>query len=241
MLLGIYNYTMFLSYLNVFIGFLGINMILINNNHYIYATICLLLAGICDMFDGLVSYTKKNRTTFEKKYGIQIDSLADIISFACLPVLINYALFQKQHFFEDAQRHTFNFLSSSSIKIIFCFITGFYVLAALIRLAYFNVNSEKNLENPQKNYYKFIGVPVPISAIIFPSLVLFYKLFNKYKWSALSKDVIVFSYLVIMMFLTFLFLCDKIKIKKINKIFLIIFSLLAFLFIIFLFSLKKKF
>ena len=44
------------------------------------------------MFDGVVAKTKKNRTQKEKSYGIQIDSLADLVSFCVLPTIIGVLL-----------------------------------------------------------------------------------------------------------------------------------------------------
>lgn len=55
-----------------------------------YAVICLMISGLCDMFDGPVARLK-NRTTSEESYGVQIDALADIISFGIFPVVIGYA------------------------------------------------------------------------------------------------------------------------------------------------------
>ena len=44
------------------------------------------------MFDGKIARTKKNRTEVEKRFGIQIDSLADIICFGVAPSLIAYRM-----------------------------------------------------------------------------------------------------------------------------------------------------
>lgn len=45
----------------------------------IAAVICLMFSGFCDMFDGIVARTKKDRTDEEKRFGIQLDSLSDIV------------------------------------------------------------------------------------------------------------------------------------------------------------------
>ena len=49
------------------------------------AIVCLMVSGFCDLFDGSIARTKK-RTESEMKFGIQIDSLADMICFGVLPV-----------------------------------------------------------------------------------------------------------------------------------------------------------
>ncbi|MGA0448005.1 MAG: CDP-alcohol phosphatidyltransferase family protein [Candidatus Phytoplasma pyri] len=243
MLLGIYNYTTILSYLNLFVGFLGIVLAL--NNNYKIATICLLIAGICDMFDGLVSRSKKNRTIFEKKYGIQIDSLADMISFGCLPIFINYSLIT-------------NLIGEEcyllSIKVpkpyfLFWFISYFYILAALIRLSYFNAISEKKLKNknPNNNSQFFIGIPVTFSAIIFPCIILIESIIskivkeNKIKFldNNLISNIIINIYFILLMILTFLFVFSKIKIKKPTKNCINILSFFSCLMIILLILFKS--
>jgi len=109
-----------------------------------------MISGICDTVDGRVA-SLKQRTDREKNYGIQIDAFADIISFGALPVAIGYAIGQ-------------SFGSFGVISIaIFCI----YVLAALIRLAYFNViEIELEGKNEKRVYYE--GLPVTIVALIIP-------------------------------------------------------------------------
>lgn len=46
---------------------------------------CLLLSGLPDSADGRIARTKKNRSEQEKHFGIQIDSLNNIIYFDVLP------------------------------------------------------------------------------------------------------------------------------------------------------------
>ncbi|MDV3185915.1 MAG: CDP-alcohol phosphatidyltransferase family protein [Candidatus Phytoplasma australasiaticum] len=85
MFLGMYNYTVYLTYLNLLSGFMGI--ICAVQNKIILACVLLLLSGILDVLDGIVSRCKKVRSLKEKRYGIQIDSLSDLISFGILPLL----------------------------------------------------------------------------------------------------------------------------------------------------------
>ena len=46
------------------------------------------MSGLLDTFDGKVARTKKNRTEDQKRFGIQIDSLCDIVCFGVCPVII---------------------------------------------------------------------------------------------------------------------------------------------------------
>lgn len=45
----------------------------------------LLISGLCDAFDGMIARTKTDRTEQEKQYGIQIDSLSDLVALGVLP------------------------------------------------------------------------------------------------------------------------------------------------------------
>ena len=58
-----------------------------------YSLILLMLAGVCDMFDGKIARMCK-RTEAEKEFGIQIDSLADTVNFVVLPVVIMLSLIE---------------------------------------------------------------------------------------------------------------------------------------------------
>ena len=40
------------------------------NGHLDLAVLCLALSGLCDMFDGKIARTKKDRTEIEKRFGI---------------------------------------------------------------------------------------------------------------------------------------------------------------------------
>ena len=90
MMLGVYDYTVVLTYVSVLISMGG--MLFSVNGYPRMAIVCLALSGFCDMFDGKIARTKKNRTEVEKKFGIQIDSLADIICFGVGPSLIAYRM-----------------------------------------------------------------------------------------------------------------------------------------------------
>ena len=73
-MIGFYNYTVILTYMAVMSAVLGITQIMEGNLPM--AIILLMISGGCDMFDGKVARTKKDRTDREKIFGIQIDSLS---------------------------------------------------------------------------------------------------------------------------------------------------------------------
>lgn len=144
---GYYNYTVILTYLGMLAGFAGIAFVM--EGKLRQAVLALMIAGFCDMFDGAVAATRQ-RTDSEKKFGIQIDSLSDLICFGVLPGLICYQACGK------------NYMG-------FAF-GSFYALCALIRLAYFNVMEEERQAQEGGRRTCYQGLPVTTSAILLPIL-----------------------------------------------------------------------
>lgn len=146
-LIGFYNYTVILTYMGAAAAICGI--FFSASGYPLWGVICLLFAGLTDMFDGKVASTMK-RNEAEKAFGIQIDSLCDLVSFGVLPVAIGYGIGLSGGFF---------YVSAAA-----------YLLCAVIRLAYFNVDEaqrQKNESGRRKTYY---GLPVTAAALIFPMI-----------------------------------------------------------------------
>lgn len=157
-MIGFYNYTVILTYISLGSSFFGISMA--SSGNFKAAIICLLLSGLCDMLDGPVARTKK-RTDPEKKFGIQIDSLCDLVSFGVLPAYIGYCM-------------TTTFIPDNVVyRVVALCIGVLYVLCAVIRLAFFNVMEEERQQvegnKKRKNYQ---GLPVTNSALILSAIYL---------------------------------------------------------------------
>ena len=137
----------------------------------------LLICGLCDAFDGKVARLKKDRSDTEKKFGIQVDSLSDIVAFGVLPICIGAALMRTSETLQKIQSGS----AGKVFTVILFAIMTMYALMALIRLAYFNVTEEErqNTEEGARKYY--VGLPVTSAAIIFPSVLLINYLFLKFK------------------------------------------------------------
>lgn len=150
-MIGFYNYTVYLTYLGLISAVCGIGAAFSGSSTG--AVLCLLFSGFCDLFDGKVARTKKDRTEEEKKFGIQIDSLSDIVCFGVLPASIGFSL-------------------GLSSTLQFCAMT-FFVLAGLIRLAYFNVTEESRQQKTSENRKEYLGLPITASALIVPLLMCF--------------------------------------------------------------------
>lgn len=88
--IGYYNYTVILTYISLFCSIAG--MLFTVNGWYKMAVLCLALSGLCDMFDGKIARRKTDRTDDEKCFGIQIDSLCDMVCFGAFPILLAYSM-----------------------------------------------------------------------------------------------------------------------------------------------------
>lgn len=119
-MLGFYDYTVVLTYISLAVSVFGMTRAL--EGDFKVAILCLALSGLCDMFDGKIARTKKNRTEDEKKFGIQIDSLCDVVCFGVFPAMICYCL-------------GMNHIPGVIILCLYC-------VASVIRLGYFNVMEE---------------------------------------------------------------------------------------------------
>ncbi len=150
-MLGFYDYTMWLTYISELSAI--VSMFLAISGHPTGAIGFLLGSGLCDMFDGAVARTKKDRTDTQKKYGIQIDSLADVVAFGAAPAVISYTLGMNTWYY--------------------CIILAWLALAALIRLAYFNVTEEERQKQTTEKRKFYEGLPVPASAVAVPLVYCF--------------------------------------------------------------------
>lgn len=200
-MIGIYNYTVWLTYLSFLSASVGI-IVTFTQSKPLYGVIFLLFSGLCDAFDGKVASTKKDRTEFEKKYGIQIDSLSDVVAFGVLPAAIGVEIFNTSSFISKIQAvgGIKEFIASALIFISI----AMYMLAAKIRLAYFNVSEEERqkTETGARSHYK--GLPVTSAALVFPVIFFLQKQ---------AETAFIIVYFAVMVLMSFLFLV-KIKIKK---------------------------
>ncbi len=146
-MLGFYNYTVILTYLGMLSGFAGI--VRVSEGDVSSALVCLIFAGLCDMFDGEIASTM-DRTKQEKRFGVQIDSLSDLICFGVLPAVIVFAVCR------------------GPLRLV---IPALYTLCALIRLAWFNLDEEERQEREHGRRGVYLGLPVTCAAFIFPVLI----------------------------------------------------------------------
>lgn len=156
-MLGVYDYTVILTYISLMVSIGG--MLFSLNGDCRMALVCLTISGLCDMFDGKVARTKKDRTEVEKRFGIQIDSLADIVCFGVSPAILCYRMGMR---------------GLTGVAILL-----FYVLAGLIRLAWFNVSEEVRQDETEEKRKYYQGLPITSMAVLLPLLAVFKPMLGK--------------------------------------------------------------
>lgn len=177
-MLGFYDYTVILTYLSLCSSMLG--MFCAFSGHLHLAITCLAVSGLLDTFDGKVARTKKNRTEDEKRFGIQIDSLCDIVCFGVFPTIICYF---------TGMRDPLGIL-----------ILIFYCLAGLIRLAYFNVMEERRQQETAENRKYYQGLPITTIAVILPLAYVSSFLYPQYFVTVLHAMMLLTGVLFIIRF-----------------------------------------
>ena len=148
--IGVYDYTVILTYISLISAVTG--MIFASQGNFAVAVLCVFVSGFCDAFDGMVARSKKNRTEDEKSFGIQLDSLVDVVSFGVVPAFICYQM---------------------GVQGVIGLICVFgYSICAVIRLAFFNVQEGKRQQQESgiNKYYR--GLPVTSISLIFPVVYL---------------------------------------------------------------------
>ena len=181
-MLGFYDYTVILTYLSLVISVFGMTRAL--EGDFRVAILCLALSGLCDMFDGKIARTKKDRTEDEKKFGIQIDSLCDVVCFGVFPIMICYCLGMK-----------------GAVSIV---ILALYGVASVIRLGFFNVMEEKRQSETGETREYYQGLPITSMAIILPFIYLIRRYWGEHFIMAINVAVVVVGVLFI----------SDIKVKK---------------------------
>lgn len=136
---------------NLFSGSVGAIQLI--NGDYKTTAICIILSLILDFFDGFVARALKSNSNL----GVQLDSLADMVSFGLVPGLAMYKLL------EPFGTMAFGIDFPFEIKYLGIFITLF----SCLRLAIFNLDEE------QKYYFKGLNTP--------SNTILIFGLFYAYK------------------------------------------------------------
>ena len=165
---------------NLFFGCLTVLLLVENKLEIQYVFILTFICLILDFFDGLIA----RFFNLKSDIGIQLDSLADMISFGLVPGIIIYNLFIQA--------------PSSYVGSIFSSVVPFFsflvTIASAIRLAKFNISKSNS------NFFK--GLPTPANTILIYSLSIIISENNKFadlflNYSSLMLLVLVSSFLLV--------------------------------------------
>ena len=181
-MLGYYNYTVWLTFLGFMSGVMGI--FCAAQGMLLPAVGMLLFSGLCDLFDGMVARTRE-RTEEEKKFGIQLDSLSDLVCFGVLPAFIGFKL---------------------GLDALWqMLLLAAFALCGLIRLAYFNVAEEMRQKSEAGVRKHYNGLPITTTALIIPMVFCF---------RGLCGDFFPWVYLATTTLCGFCFINGKLKVRK---------------------------
>ncbi|PYO65792.1 MAG: CDP-diacylglycerol--serine O-phosphatidyltransferase, partial [Gemmatimonadetes bacterium] len=145
------------SLFTLFNLFFGIwSMVLASRGEFYRAAWYIVFAGILDALDGRVARLSNTGTRF----GAELDSLVDVVSFGVAPAFLIYQL---------------EFASGGQAEWIFCY---FYVMAAAIRLARFNLTQAGRAK------HAFIGLPSPAAGM---TLATFYPFTTTGLWQEVAR------------------------------------------------------
>ncbi len=142
---GIYLIPSLFTTGNLFCGFFS--MIAAIEGQFLQAAILIILANLLDGLDGAIARVTKTTSQF----GVEFDSLADLISFGVAPAVLVY------------------FWALSPLGIWGWLAASLYVICGALRLARFNVQ----VSTVEKTH--FIGLPIPAAAEMIVATVLMYQ------------------------------------------------------------------
>lgn len=154
---GVYVLPNFVTSLNLFFGFFA--LIAAINGRFVWSAAYVLIAGVFDNLDGKIA----RATNTTSRFGVEYDSLADLVSFGLAPGILMY-LWALQP------------LGRPGWLVAFLF-----VVCGALRLARFNTQ----VEEVSSDY--FVGLPIPAGAGMAVTTVLFY---HKMGWEKHITDAV---------------------------------------------------
>lgn len=139
----------------------GIESDLIRASEYLNASaIAIGVAVLCDMLDGRIARMTKTTT----EIGVQLDSIADVVTFGLAPAVLAYVW-----------GYGASLQEGSGIHRLAWFLSFMYLMCGAFRLARFNVQSsrprilaEGTIKSDKKS---FVGLPIPVAGGLLASLI----------------------------------------------------------------------
>ena len=147
MFIAKWNKSVILSYVGLVFAIVGM-YICVTTGNILHALSCLIVSGVCDLFDGKIARMCK-RTKDEIKFGIQLDSLVDTASFVVFPIIILL---------------TMGLTDWYQLPVL-----ALFAICGIARLGHFNCL----VEDSDKPVPFYTGLPVTAIAMVLPLLYLF--------------------------------------------------------------------
>ena len=147
-IIGYYNLANLVTLVGLSCSVLACFMI--SRGQYIFAMLSYGIGALCDAMDGKIARATPTMTKRERFYGVQLDSLCDVISFGAVPCFMAYML-------------GYNGVIDILIYMLF-------VICGVTRLANFNTESAVDTADMKPKF--FTGMPIPFSQIVFPLLLI---------------------------------------------------------------------
>ena len=138
----------FLTLANLVAGALAV-VFALRDHAYDVSLVLIIVAAVCDFFDGFAARLLKQQSPL----GVQLDSLADDISFGLAPAVVMYDLFCHSTSYYALPEEIMSWLG------YLCFIVAAF---SALRLAKFNIDTTQTAE--------FEGLPTPANALMLMSL-----------------------------------------------------------------------
>lgn len=130
--------------------------------HFDNAAIAIGFALLFDMLDGRIARLTKTTT----EIGIQLDSIADVVTFGIAPAVLAYVWGYGATLIEGTKLHRFAW-----------FLSFMYLICGAFRLARFNVQSSRPRilaeGTPKVDKKSFVGLPIPVAGGLIAALVHF--------------------------------------------------------------------
>jgi CDP-diacylglycerol--serine O-phosphatidyltransferase len=145
---------------NIFCGYYSIVATLRGN--WDYAAVLIGIGYILDGLDGRVARLTKTTSDF----GLQLDSIADVITFGVAPGILafNWGFGASEGIDGSVAKHVHQLGSLATFAFVVC---------GALRLARFNLQAKLPPETTSKRY--FVGLPIPAAAGMIASIVHFFK------------------------------------------------------------------
>ena len=140
----------FLTLANLVAGALAV-VFALRDHRYDISLVLIIVAAVCDFFDGFAARLLKQQSPL----GVQLDSLADDVTFGLAPAIVMYDLYIRSTSYYDLSPEVMGWLK-----------WGVLIIAAfsVLRLAKFNIDTTQTAE--------FEGLPTPANALMLMSLAV---------------------------------------------------------------------